>query len=67
MSNPNQLLGYWILRTILQIPIGQPVTYGNLDHVGIDSVLITKVGDYRFKINFASKGSYTEFEEKYKN
>ncbi|MBS3678924.1 NgoFVII family restriction endonuclease [Ornithinibacillus massiliensis] len=67
MTNPNRELGHWILRTILEIPVGQLVTYGDLDRVGIDSVLITKLDDYRFKINFASKGSYMDFEEEFKN
>lgn len=67
MSNPNRLLGNWILRTILEIPVGQLVTYEDLDRVGIDSVLITKYDDYRFKINFASKGSYEDFEDEFKS
>ncbi|MYL54196.1 NgoFVII family restriction endonuclease [Pontibacillus yanchengensis] len=67
MSNPNKELGYWILRTILQIPVGQLVTYADLDRVGIDSVLITKYDEHRFKINFASKGSYDEFEGEFKD
>ncbi|MEN2465623.1 restriction endonuclease [Ornithinibacillus sp. JPR2-1] len=66
MSKPNKELGHWILRTILEIPPGQLVTYHDLDRVGIDSVLITKNDDYRFKINFASKGSYADFEDEYK-
>lgn len=66
MSNPNKDLGHWILRTILEIPIGRVVTYEDLDRVGIDSVLITKYDDYRFKINFSSKGSYEDFEDEFK-
>ena len=66
MSNPNKALGHWILREILQIPPGQLVTYDDLDRIGIDSVLITKLDKYRFKINFASKGSYAVFEEEFK-
>lgn len=67
MSNPNKDLGHWILRTILEMPIGKVVTYDDLDRVGIDSVLITKYDDYRFKINFASKGSYEDFEDEFKS
>lgn len=66
MSNPNKALGNWILRTILEIPVGQLVTYDDLDRVGIDSVLITKLDDYKFKINFAAKGSYADFEDEFK-
>src|SRR5699024_3648841 len=67
MSNPNKTLGHWILRTILELPVGQIVTYKDLDRVGIDSVLITKYDNYNFKINFASKGLYKEFEDSFKN
>lgn len=66
MSKPNKELGNWILRTILEIPVGEIVTYDDLDRIGIDSVLITKLEDYRFKINFASKGSYADFEDHFK-
>ena len=66
MSNPNKLLGEWILRKVLQIPVGQLVTYEDLDHVGIDSVIITKLEEDLFKINFATKGSYDEFEQEFK-
>lgn len=67
MTNPNSELGHWILRTILEIPPGQLVTYDDLDRVGIDSVLITKLDNSKFKINFASKGSYQDFEDEFKN
>ncbi|WIG28476.1 restriction endonuclease PLD domain-containing protein [Bacillus toyonensis] len=66
MSNPNKILGGWVLRTVLQIPVGQVVTYEDLDRVGIDSVIITKLEEYRFKINFATKGSYGDFEQEFK-
>ncbi|MBT2217856.1 NgoFVII family restriction endonuclease [Virgibacillus dakarensis] len=67
MTKPNKELGHWILRTILEVPVGQLVTYEDLDRVGIDSVLITKLDDYKFKINFAAKGSYADFEDEFKN
>ncbi|MGP4106773.1 restriction endonuclease [Virgibacillus sp. L01] len=67
MSNPNKALGHWILRTVLQVPAGQLVTYEDLDRVGIDSVLITKYDINRFKINFASKGSYSQFEDDFRD
>lgn len=66
MSNPNKELGHWLLRTVLQIPVGQVVTYDDLDKIGIDSVIVTKLDDYKFKINFAATGSYAEFEEEFK-
>ncbi|MGK0701109.1 restriction endonuclease [Priestia flexa] len=66
MSNPNSDLGEWLLRTVLEVPPGKLVHYEDLDRIGIDSVLVTKLDEYQFKINFASKGSYTDFEEEFK-
>ena len=66
MTKPNRHLGHWILRTVLQVTPFVPVTYDDLDKAGIDSVLITKLEDYKFQINFAAKGSYKDFEEDYK-
>lgn len=67
MSDPNKLLGHWILRTILQNPVGKKVTYESLNQIGIDSALITKLEEYRFEINFAFKGAYSDFEDEFKN
>ena len=66
MSNPNRELGNWLLRRVLQIPAGQLVTNDHLDEVGIDSVIITKLSDLEFQIDFAETGTYEEFEEDYK-
>ena len=38
MSNPNNLLGRWILRDVLNIPVGKLVTRKLLDIIGIDSI-----------------------------
>lgn len=67
MSKPNKVLGNWILRKILEATPGEVVTYEDLDRIGIDSVLITKYNKNHFKINVASKGSFTDFEDKFKN
>jgi hypothetical protein len=66
MSNPNKDLGKWILRKVLQVPEYQVVTYDDLDRIGIDSVIVTKLDEFKFKINFASTGSYADFEEEFK-
>lgn len=42
MTNPNSDLGEWILRDVLNIPIGELVTYEMLNEIGIDSVCIQK-------------------------
>lgn len=61
MSNPNSALGKWLLRDILQLPEGELLTYGKLSDLGIDSVVITKISDEEYKIDFAKSGSYENF------
>jgi hypothetical protein len=65
MSNPNRLLGKWLLRQVFQLPNLTVLTYNHLVNAGIDSVKITKINEYKFKIEFASLGSYKEFAELY--
>lgn len=66
MSNPNKELGNWILRTVLKVPIGKLVTKQYLEEIGIDSVIVYKIDDNTFKMNFATTGTYDDFEEEYK-
>lgn len=67
MSNPNRDLGNWLLRHVLQVPVGQLVTYDMLENVGVDSVVVTKISEEHFRIDFAGLGSFAEFEDKFKN
>ncbi|WP_077212412.1 restriction endonuclease PLD domain-containing protein [Bacillus dakarensis] len=67
MTNPNRLLGHWLLRHVLQIPVNTLVTYQMLENVGIDSVKITKLSHVRFRIDFAKVGSFDEFENEFKD
>jgi len=63
MSKPNKALGKWLLRHILKIPLNTLVTKTHLEDAGIDSVVVTKLEDYKFQIDFAETGTYQEFEE----
>lgn len=63
MSNPNRELGNWLLRHVLQVPVGEKVTYEMLEVIGIDSVVVTKLSKDHFRIDFAAIGSYEQFEE----
>lgn len=67
MSNPNSLLGKWLLRHVLQAPPGQLVTYDFLERLGIDSVLITKINKDYFRIDFAKLGSFAKFKKECNN
>lgn len=62
MSNPNKALGKWILRDILKLKPGEIVTRKVLDDANFDSVLLTKTGDRKYKIDFAGIGKYQNFE-----
>jgi DNA-directed RNA polymerase subunit L len=66
MSNPNKLLGEWLLRGFMKISYGQLVTYDLLKAVGVDSVIIEKYDDETFGIDFAPIDAYENFEEEHK-
>ncbi|MFX4232761.1 restriction endonuclease [Aliarcobacter butzleri] len=67
MSNPNKALGKWVLRDVLKVPIGTLVDRKYLDMIGIDSVVVFKISDKRYKIDFASLGKFEEFKDNYEN
>lgn len=58
MSNPNSELGRWLLRDVFELPVGTLVTYDMLKVYGIDSVIFTKLGECKYKINFTELGTY---------
>lgn len=51
MSNPNKVLGEWILRDVLQLEENEIVTYDKLLELGIDSVEFEKIND-KYKLDF---------------
>lgn len=66
MSNPNQELGRWLLRDILQLEERELVTMDILDKYGIDSVIIRKLPSpndepLSYSIDFQS-GAYENYE-----
>ena len=63
MTNPNTALGEWILRQVMKLNEGEILTYGRLEELGIDSVVIYKEGSNTYSINFTKIGSYDEFKE----
>lgn len=58
MSNPNNLLGEWLLRNVFELPAGTLVTYDMLLKFGIDSVIFTKHADMQYSVDFAEIGTY---------
>ena len=67
MSNPNKALGKWVLRDVLKVPVGTLVDRKYLDIIGIDSVIVFKISDTRYKIDFASLGKFEEFKDNHEN
>lgn len=58
MSNPNSELGKWLLRDVFELNEGELVTYERLKIYGIDSVIFTKIDNYKYKIDFTNIGTY---------
>ncbi len=67
MSNPNKVLGEWLLRDVLELHEGEILTYDKLQVIGVDCVKIDKIDEKNYKMSFASLGSYEEFIEHYTN
>lgn len=65
MSNPNKMLGEWILRDVLKLPEGVLVTSELLDQIGIDSVKLTKKNDTYYYLDFLATDSFEEFNEEF--
>ena len=61
MSNPNKILGEWLLRNVFELPERTLVTYEMLERFGIDSVIFTKHGDLDYSVDFAEIGTYEQF------
>ena len=61
MSNPNKDLGEWLLDQVLNVATGELVTYKMLHDLGIDSVMVRKLGFRKYEIDFKKIGTYEEF------
>jgi len=62
MSKHNADLGKWLLREIFNLKEGELLTYEKLEEIGVDSVVIYKIGDKKYDIDFTKIGSFEEFE-----
>ena len=61
MSNPNSLLGKWLLRDVFELPNWKLVTYEMLEKFGIDSVIFTKNAELDYSVEFSDLGTYEQF------
>ncbi len=63
MSNPNEDLGQWILRDVLNLKEGELVTYEKLEQIGIDTVQLNKFEDGTYEINFRELGTFEQYKQ----
>lgn len=61
MSNPNKVLGEWILRKVFGLSEWTPLTYDMLLEFGIDCVIFTKHSEGKYSVDFAEIGTYERF------
>lgn len=61
MSNPNKILGKWLLRDVFELPENTIVTYEILEQFGVDSVVFTKNSELDYSIDFSRIGTYEKF------
>lgn len=61
MSNPNKVLGKWLLRDVFEVEEGTVITYEMLETFGVDSVIFTKNSELDYSIDFAEIGTYENF------
>ena len=61
MSNPNKLLGKWLLRDVFELPDWKLVTYDMLEKFGVDSVIFTKNAELDYSVEFSELGTYEQF------
>ncbi len=64
MSNPNKALGKWLLRDVLNLKERELLTYQKLKEIGLDSVVIYKLSDNKYQINFTKIDTFENFKEK---
>lgn len=64
MSKHNADLGNWLLRKVLNLKEKELLIYEKLQEIGLDSVIIEKIDEKTYSIDFMPSGSYEKFKEK---
>lgn len=62
MSNPNSALGKWLLRDVMNLKERELLTYEKLQNIGLDAVVVYKIDNKHYDIDFTRIGSYEKFE-----
>lgn len=63
MSKHNADLGKWLLRKVLNLNENEVLTYEKLQEIGLDSVIIERIDNRTYSIDFRSSGTYEDFFE----
>ena len=61
MSNPNKVLGEWLLRNVFGLPEWTLLTYDMLLDLGIDCLIFTKHSELKYSVDFGEVGTYERF------
>lgn len=61
MSNPNSAVGKWLLREVMNLNERELLTYDKLQTIGLDSVVVYKIDNQTYDIDFTRIGSYENF------
>jgi len=61
MSKHNADLGKWLLRDVMNLQEGELLTYEKLSNIGLDSVVVYKIDNEHYDIDFTKIGSYENF------
>ncbi len=62
MTNPNSALGKWLLRDVMNLSERELLTYEKLQTIGLDAVVVYKIDNEHYDIDFTRIGSYERFE-----
>ncbi len=61
MSNPNNALANWLLKTVLRLQEAELATYEKMAVLGFDCVVIEKIQEGVYSIDIRPLGSYERF------
>ncbi|WP_324732328.1 phospholipase D-like domain-containing protein [Helicobacter felis] len=61
MSNPNNALANWLLKTVLRLQEAELATYEKMAVLGFDCVVIEKIQEGVYSIDIRPLGSYEKF------
>lgn len=62
MSNPNSALGKWLLRDVMNLKERDLLNYDKLQAIGLDTVVVYKIDNHTYDIDFTKIGSYEKFQ-----